>query len=607
MIAASYGAGWVVTGGGRVARDDALLRRSTVFAAGFVATSSLALLLGVAGVFHASVLTAVVGALAVVGLAVAARDLRGIERGRGDAGRERRLLAATAAIVLVDAVLAAAPPTSGDATAYHLTAPKLWLDWGAMHPIWWDWATFQPFGVEMQYAYAMAVSGGRAAMVVGAFLSGLAAVPVYGLGRELAGRTVGAVAVFLWVGQGVFLWEATGAFVEVVVGGLLALAAWYGVRFARRARPADALLAGVALGAAATTKYHALLAVPVLAVVVLWTGRGRRAVALAAFAAGCAVALPWYVKNWVEAGNPLYPLATSVFGGKLWSANDAAWFNASYSPYGPTAWWKAPLFPLFFLLEPDRYERGYAFGLALFAFAPVGAFLGRRWARVFAVVIVGYLVVWTVSLHQITRYLLLVLPLAAVLAGLGLVRTFARGGWVRGVAIAIAAATGTALTGATALLAWQVGPGVAGTEPRGAFVQRLTGTYDALHFLDTRLPPGRVLVVGMRNLYWLDRPYVASYPPLLAPDDPVSLVLRRMRQYHVRYLAALAGTPAPALERELALLDTLAVPRITSRTLARRDGVEALKVYAWCPAFGGCVGARQEVAAWRVAHPEAEP
>lgn len=581
VVAAAYGAGIAVTGGGRLSGARDLRGRATVFAAGYCALSLLALVLGQAGVFTRAALDTVAILFALVGVVFAGLDLRRLRGRVRDGGLVRRLLVATAAIVVVDVVLASAPPTSGDATAYHLTAPKLWLGAGRMFSIWWDWTTFQPFAAEMHYSYALALGDGRAAMVVGALLSGLSAVAVYGLGRELAGSTIGALAALLWVGQGMFLWEATGAFVEAIAGGLLALAAWHLAVFARSGQLADAALSGLAVGAAASTKYHALLFVPVLALVAWRLGRRhRRAIpALAAVAAGTAVCLPWYLKTWIVTGDPLYPLATGVFGGKLWTPADAAWFAQSYQPYGPEHWWQAPLFPLLFLIEPGRYERGYAFGLALFVLAPVGAFVAGRWGRATGIGLLAYLVVWTASMHQITRYLLLVMPFSALLAAAGAAWALRRGVWIRRGAVATLAVTGAVLAAITGVFAWQVAPGVAGTESTARYVQRLTGTYDGLRWLDTHLDGrGRLLVIGMRNLYWLNRPYVSFYPPLLAPGVDAATGRERLRGYDVRYVASLGGVP-PRWLGDLRLVAVLEVPHVASRTLARVDGNQILRVY----------------------------
>src|SRR5581483_12116774 len=117
--------------------------------------------------FRPAVLGTVAVVFGIAGFVLAVRGARLAPARWRALGWERWLLATAAAICVVDMVLAAAPPTSGDALAYHLTAPKLWLHSHRMWAIWWNWPTFQPLGVEMHFAYAQALWNGAAAVVVG--------------------------------------------------------------------------------------------------------------------------------------------------------------------------------------------------------------------------------------------------------------------------------------------------------------------------------------------------------------------------------------------------------------------------------------------------------
>jgi hypothetical protein len=585
VLAASYGAGLVVTAGGRLPIEDGLRRRVTTFALGFAALELLALLFGVAHVFRPAALDPVAFLFGAVGLVAAGREWRLLEGAWRGFGRLRWLVGGSVAILVLDAVLAAAPPTSGDALGYHLTAPKLWLGAHRMFPIWWDWPTFQPFATEMHYAYAQALWSGASAVVVGAGFAAFSAVCVYGFARELAGRAAAVVAALLWVAQGIFLWEATGGFVELMLSALVALAAWHLVVFLRTPRGFDAALAGVALGIAASVKIQALLFAPVLlAGLLARTGRVRTIAAAAS--GGLAVAVPWYVHTWVWTGNPIYPL---VFGGKYWSSYAAAEYSGEWRGYGIHGIWHLPFFPVEFLLQTAHYERGYAFGPALFVLPIVAVVLfRRRWVTPLAIVEIAYLVVWWQGMHQITRYLLPALALSTAMSGYAAVELWRRRGWWQRADWVVAAATAAPFAAITALFAVQVLPGAFGTESTPAFVQRLTGSYDALQWLDTKLPPqGRVIVFGMRNLYWLQRPYVRGTEPLFPFTEPTSQLVARMHAWDVRYIAALAGTPPPAVEAHSKLIATLPVEIVTSRTLGRIEKApEQFRVYAWCAAKG---------------------
>jgi hypothetical protein len=584
VLAASYGAGFVVTLGGRIPIEDGLRRRTTVFAVGFAVLALLALLFGTVGVFRPAALDPVALGFGAVGVLTAARETRGARQAWTDLGKLRWLVAATVAVVVLDAIFAMAPPTAGDALAYHLTAPKLWLHAHRMSPIWWEWQTFQAFATEMHFAYAQALWNGASAVVVGAGFGGLSAVCVYGFTRELAGRAAAAVAALLWVAQGMFLWEASGAFVELALSAFVALAFWHLVVYLRSGALLDATLAGLALGIAASTKVHALVFAPALLVGLLARPRRRAAAALAA-CAGVAVVLPWYVRAGVLTGNPIYPL---VFGGKYWDSHAAAEYANDWAGYGIRGIWHLPFFPLEFLVQSGHYERGYGFSPALFVLPLVALAFRRRWVVWLAAGEVAYLLVWWQEMHQVTRYLLPGLALSTALSGYSAVLLWQRHGWARRFEWGLGFATLAPFAVITVLFAAQVLPGSFGTESTGSFVQRLTGSYEALHWLSANLPRGgRVLVFDIRNLYWLDRPYVRASGPLLSPGEPLPVVEARMHQYDVRYLVAMEGSLPRQLLTHSRLIRTLRITDVTSRTLGRISGTpEVFGVYAWCAGQG---------------------
>jgi 4-amino-4-deoxy-L-arabinose transferase-like glycosyltransferase len=586
VIAASYGSGRLLTAGGRLVIEDGLRRRLTIFTVGYVFLATLLFLLGYVGAFRRPVLIAVAlggAAVAVPFLPGEARAFRAAWRG---AGWMRRPLAAIGVLLALDVFLASAPPTSGDAIAYHLSAPKEWLEAGRFFPIWWDWNTFQPFTTEFHQALGQALWNGRAAMVVSALLGVLSVCCVYGLTRDLVGRPAAIVASAVWVTQGMFVWESTGGFVELALAGFIALAAWHLASLHRTGRAQDALWAGLAAGAAAGTKYHGLLFIPVFALLAVLLVHRRRALAFGLFAAGACVALPWYVRNWIVTGNPLYPFAAGIFGGKYLDAGSRYDLSASLAGYGLPGIWRLPFFPIEFLLHTDRYERGYSFSPALFLLTPIAVVLGGRTARLIGLGVAVYVVVWWQTMHQVTRYLLPVLPFAALLTGLAAVALWEHGRRARISLAAVGVVTILPFVAIAGLFTWRIGPGAAGTQSTTVFVQKQTGTYDAFRWLDRNLPAqGRVLL-GVRDAYWLNRPYAVFDIPLFSYHQTTAESVARMRRYDVRYLAFIDGELPPSLlplKKHLRLLVKLDVPFVTSRTLGRVEH-EELDVWAWCAA-----------------------
>jgi hypothetical protein len=581
VLSAPYGVGMTAA---RVARHapTTLLDHVRAYALGYGFLEVFAFSLGWAGAFSRTTLSAIaIAAAAAAGCWTVGWMSSAWSRLRAT---DRRGLPAVAlgAVVGYMALLASAPPTSGDAISYHLTAPKVWLEAGRLFPIWWDWTTFQPFATEMQYAYAEALSGGRAASIVGAGLCGLSALCVFGMARAFAGHTVGILAAAIWVVQGMFVWEATGAFVDAVVGGFVALALWELVIFARSKAAFDAATVGLAVGLAASTKYLGLLFVPPALVAVAYLARQTRPVRATALAlAGTAVVAPWLIRTYHLTGNPVYPL---VFGGRYWTHAAAATQASADANYGVAGWWRFPFFPLEFIIDHARFEKGYSFGPALLA-APAALAVRQPWVRTLALGTLVYLVLWFGCMHQITRYLLPVMPVVVLLAALGwLVVT--DGGRRRKIALLAGVVAIVPWLAITAAFSRELLPGALGIESRAAFVQRLTGSYDALHWLDTNLPPSGRVAVGAQGLYWLKRPYVRLSIPFFGPGESPATIVTRLRSYDVRYVAVVDGVLPASLafvRPDLKQIARVPFTDVTSRALAHSTA-KSLVVYAWCAA-----------------------
>ena len=586
VLAAPYGVGASVVVALRRS-STTLLDHLRAYAIGYALLELVAFALGWSGQFSRVGLSVIALGSAALALLHALGWIR-LSQLRITTPR-RRHLPAVALILAVayDALLASAPPTSGDAISYHLTAPKLWLSAGKLFPIWWDWTTFQPFATEMQYAYAEALSGGRAAMIVGAGLCGFSALCVFGMARALAGRTVGLVAAAIWVFQGMFVWEATGAFVDALVGGFVALALWECVLFARSRATLDAATAGLGVGLAGSTKYLGLLFIPpvlvTLAVIARRArfSRSRMAVSIGCATLGAAVVAPWLIRTFHLTGNPVYPL---VFGGRYWTHAAAATQASADARYGVPGWWRFPFFPVEFITHHARFEKGYSFGPALLV-APFALACRRRWVTLLAAGVLVYLVLWFGAMHQITRYLLPIMPVITLLAAMGLVR-LTGDGTRRRIVIVAASLCLLPWLAISAVVSRQLLPGALGIETSPAFVQRLTGSYDAFHWLDTHLPAGGRVAVGSQGLYWLERPYVRLSIPLFGPAENPSQLTERLRSYDVRYVALVDGVIPPSLvfvQPELRQIAVLPFADVTSRALGHTTA-KHLIVYAWCGA-----------------------
>jgi 4-amino-4-deoxy-L-arabinose transferase-like glycosyltransferase len=179
-------------------------------------------------------------------------------------------------------------------------------------------------------------------------------------------------------------------------------------------------LAGLLAGSGMACKYPGLVSIVLpLTAAAIWnvaTCRGKSLwIAPAVFTAGAALVIgPWLIKNSVETGNPVYPLAYSIFGGRDWDAAlDARWQKAHSPPHYALASLGG--------LALDVALRNDWVNPLLFAFAPLALVAGttrRRAAWLWLYVGWLFLSCWLFT-HRIDRFWVPLLPVAALLAGGG--------------------------------------------------------------------------------------------------------------------------------------------------------------------------------------------
>ncbi len=157
----------------------------------------------------------------------------------------------------------------------------------------------------------------------------LAGLATYALAIELgasraASATAGALLLALPI---VALPALANSFPDVIMFFGFATGAVFLLRHRRTAATADLVLAGLALGLAFGTKWYGVSAVAIVLVVwgvasrvdgTPWRTVARQGIGLLALIA--LVGGIWMLRNWIQSGNPVYPVEVSVFGLTIFSA-----------------------------------------------------------------------------------------------------------------------------------------------------------------------------------------------------------------------------------------------------------------------------------------------
>ena len=439
--------------------------------------------------------------LVSVPVAVRALPVRGRLAARRPLDRAETLGGVVLILILVGTLFATlAPPSSMDAVVYHLRVPREFArtgTWSRLDVV----QSFQPMYVEMLFGEGLVVGGGVVAAlahwVLG--LGALAAAAAWG--RRLGGDAVWAAVIF--GATGLYVWESTSAFIDLGLALFSALAFFWSTETDGDWFPA--ILGGTFAGLAAGSKFTGLmvgLLAGGLSVAVVWPDwrRGLRRL----FIIGCLVvliSLPWYVRNVLLTGNPIYPLANRFFGKPF-----VAFSTFTYGYGNDLLHLLSSPFDL--LARGQAFDQGWSIGPALLALVPIGAC--ARKSRLTSILLVGmgsWWLVWYFSSPQ-TRLLMPVLPLAAGLASVGLRAIRDHGSRsiriLAAVAVMITAGGGLA----TAALAVKMSAKVtAGLESDAEYLERNSWNYWAYEAVNRHVPEdARVASVGQgHNLYYSDR------------------------------------------------------------------------------------------------------
>jgi Dolichyl-phosphate-mannose-protein mannosyltransferase len=330
---------------------------------------------------------------------------------------------------------ASIPPVEFDVREYHLQVPKEWFLAGKIDFLPHNVYGNMPLGAEMHALGCMKLwlgenawwYGALAGKIITSLITPLTAVAIWLAACRWFTSQAGIFAALLYLTTP---WLAHVSF-HGLIDGVLAHYIFMTIYLLMLTKnPRVILLAGWMAGAALSCKYTALLFLFVPAIVYLslqlWyvlqvskTYSKPWVSLLLFFAATTASCGLWYAKNAVLSGNPVYPLAGSVLGGKTRTVEKIE------------QWEKAHCVP--------RTESGARYSLDQAIQSIIQVTLTSPWLswllwpclmygawsyrqqyeiRVLLLYILFIFIAWWCLTHRIDRFWLVAMPYAAILAGL---------------------------------------------------------------------------------------------------------------------------------------------------------------------------------------------
>jgi len=256
-------------------------------------------------------------------------------------GRFEWLLACVALICLaLGFIWALAPPYAFDAAVYHLRQVQLYLAHRSIFvPVDSAYAGF-PGLIQMLFTFTRALSGDSSPQLIHFTFLPLTILGAAKLGQRLWHlELVWPVAALLTTVPTILL-VATWPYVDVALMFYTLLFFCALTLWLQETRWRWLVLAAVFCGLAMATKYTALwhpLAGAVLVMLRLRRATWRVSLLQLACLGGLAavVAAPWYLRNWLLMGNPLYPY---IWGGVTWDAGRTAWWDRVGSGLATQPW-----------------------------------------------------------------------------------------------------------------------------------------------------------------------------------------------------------------------------------------------------------------------------
>ena len=260
------------------------------------------------------------------------------------------------------------------------------------------------------------------------------------------GRNWGLLGMVIFITTPIVVWLSTSAYVDLgmtffTTGSVLAFIKW---RDSEYKAFKWFLISSFCMGIAIGSKYNALIAWFIVNLMLMFsyvrdTKRqlGALQYGILFFVITAFVASPWYLKNYLQTGNPFYPLFNSFFkslhhqsvqevlhGQAVEKTGRISFFNMREVMYGES-FWETLLIPIrmFFQGKDNSYQyfQGSLNPILIF-FSPF-VLLNRRYGKD-KFLFVFFSVIFIIMAYFLTakqvRYILPVLPFLAIIAVMGI-------------------------------------------------------------------------------------------------------------------------------------------------------------------------------------------
>ena len=302
-----------------------------------------------------------------------------------------------------------------------------------------EWSANYPILVPMLYAwfnFSMGREDNPLSRTIFPIFGIATLASAYLFSRRLHSSSAAVFSVYVLITTPIFFSHLSIGYIDIVLTFYFTLALYFLQKTYEKANSGYAFLSGFLAGLAAWTKYQGLFLMPII--LVSWIlvrlsdkphSRNVDHLFLKVILTFIITASPWYLRNWISVGNPVYPNMSTIFGGRnldpwLLSQNYEYWIGRWAVLLGTDRSYDNLLrLPIRLLIKDNSLESlgQDGVGLLLTSFGIPSLFLSLLKRRKTEFLLISWVLIyfslWLLFLYYFIRYLLPITPPLSILAG----------------------------------------------------------------------------------------------------------------------------------------------------------------------------------------------
>ncbi|HEX8965972.1 MAG TPA: glycosyltransferase family 39 protein, partial [Patescibacteria group bacterium] len=232
------------------------------------------------------------------------------------------LLLLIAVQILVNGIGVFGPEISFDALWYHLTLPKLFLQWHAVEHIPGGLLYYSdmPKLIEMLYVAALSFGNDSLARSIHLALGVATTISIYFLGRKYLSQKLSLMAAILFYSNLVVGWESVSAYIDLGRAFFEVLTFYFLIEWEEKTQIKFLFFSSLLLGFAISTKFIAFTSlgifIPLIVFILFLQKKSIGEIVgycVGFIAIACIIPSPWWIFSYLNTGNFFYPFFSPIY------------------------------------------------------------------------------------------------------------------------------------------------------------------------------------------------------------------------------------------------------------------------------------------------------